>query len=126
MASGQPKSARFNERDITRIEEFRDQFDLSDDSEAIKEMVRTAHRETQSPLLYHIKARGADAAFYMVLAAAVSIVIGHTTTALRPLESVHIAIVFMAVGLAALALIELLRTVTGQSAIGARLREVVR
>ena len=126
MATGTPKSARFNERDIQRIRDFRERFNLKDESEAIKEMVRTAHRETRSPLLYRIKARGADAAFYFALAAIVSIVIGVVTPALSAVVGVQIGLVFLAVGVGALASVELLRTLNGQTDIGARLREVIR
>lgn len=126
MATGTPKSARFNERDLERIRDFRERFNLKDESEAIKEMVRTADRETRSPLLYRIKARGADAAFYFALASLVSAVIGVVTPALSPRIGVQIGIVFLAVGLGALASVELLRTVNGQTDIGARLREVLR
>ena len=124
MAAGTPKSARFNERDEQRIQEFRDRFGLKDESQAIKEMVRTAHRETRSPLLYRIKARGADAAFYMALGAIVSIVIGVSTPAFTAVVGTQIAVIFMAVGLGTLGGIEFLRTLNGQTDLGARLREV--
>jgi hypothetical protein len=73
-------------------------------------------------MLHRIHERAVDAAYHLLLVAAVTIVVGLTTTALSTPHGVQIALVILALAVGPLALIELARVVRGQSVVGVALR----
>jgi cell division protein FtsI/penicillin-binding protein 2 len=124
MAQPDPSTVRFSQEEKDLLGELEARFRCDSQSDAIRKAVRIAHRETSSPLLHRVKARGTDAAFFLTLAALVSMAIGYVTDVLTPIQSVQIAMVLVAMGVGILGIIELARAMNGQSEIGEFVRGV--
>jgi hypothetical protein len=86
-------------------------------SDAMAELLTVGLREAHSPMLYRIKQQAVDAAFYLTLVAAVTVVVGIMTTALTAQHAFAIAIVTLAIGVTPLAVVETVKVAIGQSEI---------
>jgi hypothetical protein len=104
------------------VEEYRDERDHDATSHAVEELLERALRDQRAPILSRIRDQAVDAAFYLTLVSAVTVIVGAMTTALAFGHSVQIAVVLLVVGSAPVVVVELGRAVRGANDIGAGLR----
>jgi len=109
-----------------RVDEFADREDYDYTSEALEQLVRVGLRETRSPILYRLKEEIINWAGWLGLTAIVAVVAGITTPVLAVTHGLMIATVLVAVAIALLALVELLRVLRGESELGEQLHGVMR
>lgn len=84
-------------------------------SEATGELIDLGLIESEEPLLYRAKDLSIEAAWYLALGAVIVTILGFTTSGLTPADGIRVAAVFVSVGAAGIAGVELLRYFTGNS-----------
>lgn len=102
-----------------RIQSYRERYGHDNQSEAVEELAEIGLREAKSPILYRLKDRVIEGAWYLALLGLVAVVAGHLTDVLAPADSILLAAVLLAVAAGLIAGLELLRVVNGQSEVGA-------
>lgn len=84
-------------------------------SQATGELVKVGLRESEQPLLYRLKDLSIEAAWYLAIGSVIALLLGFATSGLTPADGVRIAAVFLSVGAAGIAGVELARYATGYS-----------
>jgi len=99
------------------VERYQRQHGHDSLSKAAEELISVGLRESSSPLLYRAKDLSIEAAWYLSIGGIIAILLGFTTSGFTPADGVRIAAVFISVGASLIAGVELVRYVTGNSAI---------
>lgn len=107
------------------IQSYEERYGYESRSEAVQELAQIGLREAKNPILYRLKDRVIEGSWYLALLSVVVVVAGHLTTVLSPGNSIMLAAVLLAVAAALIACLELLRTINGQSELGAAFWGVV-
>lgn len=97
------------------IEAYQNRKGYEYQSDAAKELVEIGLQEARAPILYRLKDRAIEGAWYLSLVGVVAVVTGFLTTALSPVHGIQIAAVLVSIGAALIAGTELVRTVGGHS-----------
>lgn len=97
------------------IERYQDRRGHEYQSDAVEELVQIGLQEARSPILFRLKDRAIEGAWYLSLVGIVVIVTGFLTTALSPGNAIQIAAVLVSVGAALIAGTELVRAVGGHT-----------
>lgn len=108
------------------IDEFEAREGHDNRSDAVREMLRVAARETRWPLLYRIKCQVPNYAGLLGLFSMMVLASGWITPAVTPSHAMALAFVLAVMALAMVATVELARLATGQSELGDYLRGVRR
>jgi len=115
-------SARIPTQTIDRIEELTEHEAYDSRSDAVEDLVSVGLRRRTAPVTGVLPELGVDAAWHLSLVAVVTLVAGHTTTALAPSHSIQIALILVAVAVGSVAVVEVGRAATGESEVGDALR----
>lgn len=107
---------------VDQIEEMTDRGEYDSRSAAVDDVLAAGLRRRTAPVTGVLPELGVDAAWHLSLVAVVTLVAGHTTTALAPGHSIRVALILVAVALGSVAVVELSRVATGESELGAALR----
>lgn len=105
------------------FETYKDERGYDTKSDAARDIFKIGLREANGPLLYRAKDTAIDAAYHLLLVAAVIAIAGITTDLLATADAFEVAAVIATVAVGSLALVELARTVTGRTELAAGLRE---
>jgi len=100
------------------VEEYREQSDHDTLSDAQQELVRVGLKEIQSPLLYRARERTLDASWHLTLTGIVVAAVGGATNILSAGRGLTLALVLVTTAVGAVAAVELLRSVRGQTLAG--------
>lgn len=121
-----PLSFRPDEDVVEAIETYQAREGIESRTEAVQEMIRVGARETRYPLLHRLKDHVTTWAGWLGVAAIVVMLAGVTLPFLLPVHAVVMAMTLIGCAFGLVGVYELARVVTGQSELGARVREVVR
>lgn len=121
-----PVSVRLNETERQKVEDFKRRQGCENTSEAYREMVDVAYRETMSPLVYRMKDYVTEAAFYLLLSGVIVVVVSFGSNLLLPVQGAVTATLLWAISLAILGIGELARATNGQSELSELIRGVIR
>jgi hypothetical protein len=120
--SGKSLGFRADEATKDAIDDFKDRHGYDNRSDAIIDLVKTGLREQKTPLLYNLGETAISAAQYLMIAALVVIVIGASPAGFGTAHGMWIGAALVCVAAFILAIVELLKAINGQSAIGSLLR----
>jgi len=120
--SGKSLGFRADEATKDAIDDFKERNNYESRSDAIIDLVKVGLREQKTPLLYNLGETAISAAQYLVIAALVVIVIGASPAGFGTVHGMWIGAALVCVAAFILAVVELVKAVNGQSAIGSLLR----